>query len=236
MGAPWEIYRLTLPVAANSTRTRISDLYTKAGGQPGYGSVFALSPDHGIGYSVFVAGPAALEDRWSVRAAVGESFVTAAEYAAKENAALNFVGTFANQTEAGTNITLSVEKDHPGLGLKSWFVDGVEWSANLTQPALQLPKGLGVVIRLYPTGISSSSNSSTFLKYRAVSQLTPLTPRAAIEGGKSLFDDGCATWSGTGALENEENLTPVDEFVFEVKGGKLIGVRSSGADTSMERI
>lgn len=50
VGAPWEITRLMIPVSPASTRTRVRDLYLKAGGNVDYTSVIALSPDHGLGY------------------------------------------------------------------------------------------------------------------------------------------------------------------------------------------
>jgi hypothetical protein len=63
VGAPWEISCMTIPVTAGSNRTRVTDLYAKGGGNPPYGAVLALSPEHGIGFSILVAGETALTDR-----------------------------------------------------------------------------------------------------------------------------------------------------------------------------
>lgn len=242
VGAPWEISRLALPVSPGSPRTRISDLYTKLGGQTGYGAVFALSPDHALGFSVLVAGPEALSARFSLRDAVGEAWVTAAEHAAAENAARNFAGTFVDPSVDGTNLTLTVEPDRPGLGLESWFVRGVEWRANLTFPALVLPAA-NLSVRLYPTGLvalppsSPSVNASagaTQLSFRAIPQLLPPVPRAAVEEGQGLFDNGCQSWASVDFWSVDD--FGVDEFVFEVVGGRLDSVANLAAGTSMRRV
>lgn len=239
VGAPWEISRLTLPVSPGSPRTRVSDLYMKVGGQAGYGAVFALSPDHGLGYSVLVAGPSALalEARFTLRDLVGENFLTAAEHAAAENAARNFAGRFVDASVEGTNLTLTVDVDRPGLGLESWFVGGVEWRANLTSPASTLPAA-NLTVRLYPTGlVSPSMNASvgaTQLSFRAIPQVLPRGARAAVEGGQGLFNNGCETWYSVDFWSFDGIGS--DEFVFEVVEGRLEGVRSLVAGTWMRRV
>ncbi|KKZ64183.1 hypothetical protein EMCG_01531 [[Emmonsia] crescens] len=208
VGVPWEINRLALPVSPNSNRTRVSDIYTKSGGQPG--------------------------DRWPLRAAVGESFVVAAEHAAMENAANNFAGIFADEVDRTSNVTLTVDEDHTGLGLKSWFVEGVEWRANISLPGLVLREGIDQAVRLYPTGIESTSEDGcTLLQYRAVPQILPAQPRAAVEGGKGLFDDGCTSWFSTAFFDL--GMGAIDEFVLKVKDGKLVEVRSKVAEKVMKK-
>ena len=242
VGAPWEINRLTLPVSPGSPRTRISDLYTKLGGNAGYSAVFALSPDHGLGYSVLVAGPTAVVERIQLRDVVGEAFVTAAEHAAAENAARKFTGTFVDASVEGANLTLTVDKDRAGLGLESWFVGGVEWRANLTFPARTLPAA-NLSVRLYPTGLVSPSSSSpstnmsagvTQLSFRAIPRTLPPTPRGAVQGGQGLFDNVCQSWSNVDFWSF--NGYGVNEFVFEVVEGRLENVRSVAAGTWMRRV
>ncbi|QGI99558.1 hypothetical protein CEK26_012627 [Fusarium fujikuroi] len=89
VGAPWEITRLTLPTGPESNRTRVSDLYLKAGGTNDYTCFIALSPDHGIGFSILIAGETATPARWPLRDVTGTTFITAAEYAAAESAEKN---------------------------------------------------------------------------------------------------------------------------------------------------
>lgn len=225
VGAPWEINRLSLPIAPNSTRTRVSDLYTKLGGQPKYAGIFALSPDHGLGYSVLVGGPAAVANRAALRDVVAEVFVTAAEHAALENAEQKFTGTFVDEVAQGANITLTVDQDRPGLGLKDIYVNGTNVIAGL----LGLPPPdiapVNVSVRLYPMGVEwrgpEASDATVYSSYRAFAQVVPDNPRADVEGGEGLFDH-CVTWQSVGFWSIGGVAT--DEFVFGTLDGELESV------------
>lgn len=241
VGVLWEIERLALNVSASSSRTRISDLYTKLGANLDYSGVFALSPDHGIGYSILTAGPQASPDRYPLHDAVGTAFVTAAEHGAAANAASNFVGTFADHSTKGTNLTLTVDEDRPGLGLESMFVDGVEWRAKLWGASEEVEAMIGaanITVRLYPRNhpspYSRSSSSdgtaaSKQISFRAVPQILPPGPRSAAEGGQGLFNNGCGSWQSVGFF-------PIDEFVFDIVDGRLESVTSIGAERQMKRV
>ncbi|KPA36893.1 hypothetical protein FLAG1_10309 [Fusarium langsethiae] len=216
VGAPWEINRLTLPVSPKSNRTRISDLYTKLGGNAGYAAVIALSPDHGLGFSILTAGVGAVPARIPLRNAVGTAFITAAERAGWENAKRTYPGTFVDESRNGSNLTITVDEGEPGLGLESFFINGSEWRANLTFPGADPIYGDDILVRLYPIGAKSVSGSTQLSSYRAVPQLKPIVPRSAVEGGEGLFDDGCTTWESVGFWGDG------DEFTFKVVDGKVV--------------
>ncbi|KAJ8107543.1 hypothetical protein OPT61_g8794 [Boeremia exigua] len=219
VGAPWEINRLTLPVSPGSNRTRVSDLYTKAGGQPGYTALFMLSPDHGVGISVLVAGESALGDRWPLRAAAAEAFVTAAEHAGKEYAVENFAGTFVDQADPTSNLTLAVNKDSVGLEIATLFVAGVNAKPAVLLPGGNLPADLDVLLQIYPTGLEfPKDGNSSPLQYRAVTQVLPVAERTG------LFDDVCISWLTVGASEDEQQNS-LDEFILEVMDGKLVSLQ-----------
>ncbi|PTD01230.1 Beta-lactamase-like protein [Fusarium culmorum] len=218
VGAPWEINRLTLPVSPKSNRTRISDLYTKLGGNAGYAAAIALSPDHGIGFSVLTAGVGAVGARIPLRNAVGTVFITAAELAGWDNAKKTYPGTFVDKTRNGSNLTITVDESQPGLGLESFFINGSEWRANLTAPASDPIYGDDITIRLYPMGAKSVSGSTQLISYRAVPQLKPIVPRSAVEGGEGLFDDGCTTWQEVGFWGDG------DDFTFKVVDDEVVSV------------
>ncbi|KAF2716228.1 beta-lactamase/transpeptidase-like protein [Polychaeton citri CBS 116435] len=220
-GAPWEIYRLALPVSPGSTRTRISDLYTKAGGNGVYSAIFALSPDHGIGFSILLGGQGATHDRWPLRNLVGETFVTAAEHAAVERGTETMTGTFVSETLDETNLTLTTDADKPGLGLKEWFIGGVESRANIIQPGAEIPTE-NLTVRLYPTGLRSqgsgcnaaSGSGTELLSFRAIPQVTPVTGRAAAEGGEGMFDGACMGWLSV-------DFFTTDDFVLQFVNGRV---------------
>ncbi|WAO95744.1 Beta-lactamase domain-containing protein [Fusarium falciforme] len=234
VGAPWEINRLTLPVTPGSNRTRVSDLYTKLGGNAGYAAVFALSPDHEIGFSVLVAGPTAVSDRIPLRDVVGTVFVPAAEHAAVENAGVNYAGVFVDESDATSNLTLTIDKGHPGLGLESWNVNGVDWRANLTLPGADPILAASQTIRLYPLGPEteekSSSGDTRRIAFRSVAQIKPISPRAEVEGGEGMFDNGCQTWFDVGFWDS------LDEFVFEVVDGKVVSVENAITQQVLKRV
>ena len=233
-GAPWEIARLTIPVTAGSNRTRVSDLYTKGGGNPPYGAVIGLSPDHGIGFSVLVAGPNALTERWILRDTIASIFIPAAELAAEENAARNFVGTFIDGSMDDTNLTLTIDGGLPGLRVQSMFVNGIDWRANLTtvggadtQPS----------IRLYPSGLVSSLRSAegeVEIVFNAVPYGEPPNPRAAIEGGEGLFDYACTGWLSVGFFYIDGHA--IDQFILHVEDGRLMSVEYGSTGSVMKRI
>lgn len=125
--------------------------------------------------------------------------------------------------EAGTNLTLSVRPDHPGVGLESIFIGGVDWRSNLTnygQPALPEAVLANLSTPMYPTGLATRGNEdgSQRLQYRATPFFLPNvfpTTRAAAEGGVGLFDDVCSQPWLTTAFYNDEQGASIDEFVFE---------------------
>lgn len=225
VGAPWEITRLMLPVSADSNRSRVSDLYIKAGGNGDYTCVLGLSPDHGIGFSILVAGSTASDARWWIRDAVGETFIPAAEFAAVDNAKQNLAGVFVNDNSDGTNITLTVDKDQPGLGIGSYYVEGVD-TVN------------GTSARIYPTGLNSYSRSLASLyksqgkfsvAHRQISQKLPLKPRTAVEGGKGGLFDHSFAW------QSIDFAGPTDEFVLNLVDGRLESVTAPGSGLVFKR-
>ncbi|KAI7774727.1 hypothetical protein LA080_007933 [Diaporthe eres] len=225
VGAPWEITRLMIPVSPASNRTRVCDLYLKAGGNGDYISVIALSPDHGLGYSILVAGSNATDSRWPIRDALGETFVRAAEYAAAENARDSLSGTFASNSSEGTKMTLTVDDDEPGLGLESFHVNGENTIGN-------------AAARLYPTGLYADGTSlaaqykaegTILASHRMITSGLPLAPRAAVEGGQSgdLFDHSFV-WGGVGFFGS------LDEFILV--DGRLTSIRAPYYDLVFKRV
>ncbi|CAI6090795.1 unnamed protein product [Clonostachys chloroleuca] len=230
VGAPWEINRLTIPATPGSNYTRVSDLYTKAGGNGDYTCILALSPDHGIGYTFLIAGSTASSARWPLRQALGEVFIPAAERAAAENAEKNYAGTFVDTSSGNTttNMTITFDKNSTGLGLKSFYFQGAE-SRHLLAGAT---KPIAGSYRVYPTGPSETSQSLAELyrsegtirvSQRIVYYASPLEPRAAALGGEGLFENQFE-WYNVGF----QGAT--DELVFEITDGKLASVTVVGAE------
>ncbi|KAJ3456168.1 hypothetical protein MRS44_016191 [Fusarium solani] len=239
VGAPWEIQRLMIPATPGSNRTRVSDLYTKAGGNGDYTAIIALSPDHGIGYSLLVAGTSATPARWPLRGVLGETFIPAAEHAAAENAKKSLTGTFVAEGAEGTNLTITFDEGKPGLGLESLYFEGVDIRSQI----LGSPEPFPMSVRLYPAGITSSKSLSSLykskgkisVKHTAVISPVPLPPRAAVEGGKGGLFDNSQAWMSIGQFGS------ADEFVFNLVDGKLesvtsIALRDAGVEGDLKRV
>ncbi|KAF4452189.1 Penicillin-binding protein 4 [Fusarium austroafricanum] len=222
VGAPWEITRLTLPTGPDSNRTRVSDLYMKSGGNGDYTCLIGLSPDHGVGFSLLVAGDTAYATpaRWPIRDAVGTTFLTAAEYAAAESAEKNLAGTFVVEGNETTNFTLAVNKNEPGLNITSFWYKGKDALEGYASS------------RMYPMGLYSNSRSlaaqyNTRGKYsvsfRQVSGFPNPPPyRAAVEGGKGGLFDHSFTWMNVGF----DGIS--DDFIFNMDGTKLVSISAIG--------
>lgn len=203
----------------------VADTRLLLGGNEGYSAVLALSPDHQLGFSVLVAGEGALSERWPLRAATATRFVGAAEHAAFEVARRNAAGTFAarhdggsNATAGGTNLTITVSEDHPGLGLPEFFIGGADARINMTDPISDpiMYEGLEMHVRLYPTGLDEETGAQgggKLVKYRAVPQFAPLGPRNVLQGGAGLFDDQCSVYLSTSFFQNAE--TPFGEDYYD---------------------
>lgn len=229
VGAPWEINRLSIPVSANSSRTRISDLYTKLGGNPPYGSVFALSPDHNIGFTINVAP----DVRIALRDVVGEAFVVAAEHAAWENAERNFAGTFVDESAEGRNLTLTVGDDVPGIGLRSWYYEGEEARVAIGGVATTLPPA-NVSVRLYPRGLEREEGNTKRMLFGASAQRRPNNVHADVEGGATMFDRAI-TWQSVD-FNNAPTSFGYDEFLLELVDGRLSSVTNRALNVTMTRV
>ena len=234
VGAPWEINRLQLPVSPGSDRTRLSDLYTKMGANTGYSAGFALSPDHGIGYSLLAVGPYAGDERFPLRDIAGSVFLPAAEAAAAENALVNFAGTFVDENNDQTNLTLVVDDDHPGLRVKSLFEDGADTRSTVW--VSPVAPGTEYVARLYPTNSSPATMSlragkgDVSMAFRSRRETLPLKKHTKPAIGRGIFMDDCITWFVTGFAED------LDEFVFEIVGGRVESVTRSFSGSVFKRV
>lgn len=227
VGAPWEIHRLALPITANGDRTRVLDLYTKLGGNAGYSAIMALSPEHGLGYSVMISGKSAISARYVLRDLVGDAFLPAAEHAAAANAKEKFAGTYTANGLNDTYITLTVDRGHAGFGIKNLRIMGEDARGNLTLPPVD-PAKKNFAVRIYQTGITSpnpglstqySQSGKITYTYRAVFDYTPGQGQGRARNGKSMFMEECESWENVGFFGT------VDELILTVVDGQLQSIQ-----------
>lgn len=133
VGKPWEIMGMNLPVEPDSNSTRVVYLYTKNGGIGGYNAEIILSPDHDIGFVVFVAALGDTSDGagsptlWALNELAIATWIPAVEAAARESAALNFAGTFVSQDGLNSSISLMEVPDYQGLRITKLIYNSTDF-------------------------------------------------------------------------------------------------------------
>ena len=217
VGAPWEIYR--------APSRWPSYLYTKDGDLGVYSSHFSLLPDYGIGFTVLAASAdgnsASHVVTNKMSSLLSETFIPAIEAAARHKANQTYAGRFFDKTSNSTFV-LAIAASDPGLILKQWIVQGIDFIAGLTAQ-LNAPAKL----HLYPTGQHSSDGG--LVVWRAVIERLPQPLDT------STFSENCLSWNGVGNLfAGREDL---DEFVFKIgAGGKAVGVEFAAAGVEAGRV
>lgn len=188
VGAPWEIFSFD--------ESRVVDLYTKVGDLGEYTAMLALSPDHGVGFTVLAAGKSSHESVALVSDLISTTLVPALEQCAKAQARKRFTGTYTLKS-ANSSVTIT-EDDGPGLNVSSWINN----SGDITDMLKKHYKSSEVSVRLYPTGLESPGRIS----FRALMQALP-TP-----DGPGPFSRSCSTWQYVDILLYGN--VGVGEFVF----------------------
>ncbi|KAK5659170.1 hypothetical protein OQA88_1260 [Cercophora sp. LCS_1] len=151
VGMPWEIIRLDLPLfspshppsldssndpndtpadpsdgAPQNVPVRPVDIYAKNGSLGPYCSALAISPDHGIGFTVLTRGYGIIP----LIEIVVDVWIAAAEQAAREEAAQKLAGRYqaegtgSDGAKGETYVELSVKHDRTGLVVDELVVDG----------------------------------------------------------------------------------------------------------------
>jgi hypothetical protein len=124
---------MDLSVESGSNATRVVYLYTKNGGLGGYNAELILSPDHDIGIAVFVARLDPSGDGegaptlWTINELASQTWIPAAEAAARESAGANLAGTFASQDGLNSSIQLSIVPNYQGLRVTQLIYNGTDF-------------------------------------------------------------------------------------------------------------
>lgn len=148
IGRPWEIFRISHPING-----RVSDLYTKEGDADGYSSYLILSPDHGAGFTILIAGKASTTIAINAIADILTSTVIPAlESQAAAEAAHKLAGTYiSTSSRLNSSVTLSV---HPSRGAGLLVTS---WISNGTDIVSWLPSQFSVdELSLFPTDLRSA--------------------------------------------------------------------------------
>lgn len=211
--APWEIFRLPVPVNPILNASRIVDTYSKSGDIGLYSTFFGLVPDYNVGISVLAAGDSPNRQVPPIRGTLVDIFFRAAEAAAKEQARASFTGTFAAR-RLNSSITLSVD-DGPGVLISQWTSNSTNFLANFYYQNYD-------DFRLYPTTLTykPAHDTLTYHKYHLVSLANGGEP---VTGDPwSEFNDYWLQLDGP-----DYNNLAADAFVVGIDGtGRVMSVES----------
>lgn len=213
VGMPWEIWRVS------NLTDHVFDLYTKAGDLPGYSSYLVLSPDYDVGFIVLVAGTDTTVVAEIISDVVANVIFPALETSARQQAQEKYAGKYVN-THCNSSMVLTTQAGVPGITVESWINN----STNMQLLLAGYEGGTsGYDIRLYPTGLKTSSQ----VAYRAIFESLDTVP----DGG--VFSPQCTTWE---TVDNRVyGNVGIDEVVFDLEGGKVTGVTPRAFRTTLKK-
>ncbi|KAK0648682.1 beta-lactamase/transpeptidase-like protein [Cercophora newfieldiana] len=206
LGRPWEIIRARVPISTTSKTTRIVDIYTKQGGGATYTSLIALSPAHNLGISILTAGPTSGPDFRAIKSLALETFIPAAEQAARDTAGTNFAGNYT--LGANSSLDLGLHPDEPGLYIRKLVSNGVDILA-LAGQLKNVAAGSKMAAWLYPMGLAGRAFSGTEVAFRATFGAV----------GVPAAED-CGSWASADQLRY--GGYPADLALFGVAGGGAV--------------
>ncbi|KAF4963135.1 hypothetical protein FSARC_8848 [Fusarium sarcochroum] len=246
VGMPWEIRRMELPApkstqsSSDKTPTRLLDLYTKNGGLGAYYAQIALSPDHGLGFTVTQAGRSRTDGsdtRFQELSIISEMItdviVPAFEAAAAEQVTRNLAGTYSASDGSGMKITIVGLDGHLGLGVQNWTMGDLDllvsyYAALSSSDKSPTSASPGARLRLYPVGLHGNGQ----VAFRGV--YGPGTNESSFLQPNKPWMGGCAAWGSVG--EPAYGNVGLDDFVFDVnETGKAVAVTARGVRQTLQR-
>lgn len=216
VGAAWEIFRV-------SYNSRPVDIYTKAGGMPGWSSYIVFVPDYNVAGVINACGNQPDGPANDMLDIFTTSVIPAMDSLARKQAYI-YVGRYSGpcsglQCDPDAKSTLELAIDSgPGLRIKGWTNNGKSILDVLAADNGMKVKDLEV--RLYPVGEGN--------KWRmAVEKASHRVDTARVPS------EACFAWLWVDTMRYASY--PVDEFTFDVKDGRVISVKNSGLRASLNK-
>jgi hypothetical protein len=220
VGVAWEIFRITdLPLEF----PRAIDVYTKAGGVPGYGSYMVLIPEYDVAITVNAAGGETSYTSIELLDTLVTAVVPYADSLARSQAQDKYAGTYKFSSPTSNDTLVLSSTSGPGLAVDALTINNV--------PVLQaLAAGQKIPFknfspRLYPTDPDSLGTQAE--NWRML--LDQKTPAKKLWGGLD-----CMSWNlGDPARYVRE---PLDTFVFHTEGSKVVSVELLGWRVRLDKV
>jgi hypothetical protein len=134
--------------------------------------------------------------------------VPAFEAAAREQAIVNFAGTYVNPNISMT-LTVAVEDGLPGLGIHNWTIGELD-ALRLYSFIVGIPDTVEPSLRLYPMNLAGGEKT----RFRGVYEVLQNDFTASSTGGNGVFTSGCLPWGNVGGIQY--NNVGFDDFDFLV--------------------
>lgn len=251
VGAPWEIIRAPRPASLitnsseNVTATQKFQtwIYTKEGDLGSYSSLFALIPDLDIGFTVLTAGTAAHPLVILLSDILTETWIPSLFEQARLEASAVYAGAY---TDSATNSSVIItapdaDDEDPGLLLTQLIYNGTDFLKQLGNVVLQLPQGVNLTVRLYPSGLKDiramqGAVGSEVEGWRA----TPDVQGADIEQAQTLGAFQLACWAWNGIAGSGYAGISFDDLRFRVQTSsdgsrKAVGFEAAALRVNMTR-
>jgi CubicO group peptidase (beta-lactamase class C family) len=215
VGRPWEIYSLT-----TDGPSPIIPIFQVRGNVGLYSSHIGLVSDYGVGFVILGADSEHNPDLNAYADVISIAMIPALEQNAIIQASIAFAGTysFAVTNTSGSliaSLTIAQATDStPGISLTNFTSGTTDIHALYAKLNGIEPQNLS--FRLYPTDLVDITQKATRMAFRAIFQDI-----------KELGDAGtptCDTWRSIDKLQL--NGVGIDEFVFEIKGSRVIGIEA----------
>ncbi|KAI1274718.1 beta-lactamase/transpeptidase-like protein [Xylaria sp. FL0933] len=215
VGSPWGVRRL--PFLQNSTY-QFATTYNKLGSIGKYSALLAIIPDFDIGFTVAAAGdlPAGLVT--DIADALSNTYLPTLHAIARNQANITYAGVYTSDT-ANSSLTISVDEDHPGLGVGPWVSNGV----NMMGLSVALAGNISAnywgdmqpSVRLYPSGLwDPLANGGRRVGFKATFE------DISLPGVANPYTTDCSTWVTVSGIAYGSQ--PLDEFIFEFDGNETV--------------
>ncbi|KAJ4356512.1 uncharacterized protein N0V89_004546 [Didymosphaeria variabile] len=203
VGRPWEIYSLS-----DTPISPVIPVYQVRGNVGLYASHIGLVPDYNMGFVILAADSEGSPDLNAHADIIATELIPALEQSAIVEASTAYAGTYVSDS----NMTLVVAQatdSSPGLSVSHFRLGDKDIRAAYAELNSIDPENLS--FRLYPTNVGGDGKQMVF--------------RASFQDVSALADAGtptCDTWRYIDQFQLHG--VSLDEFVFEIKGGKAVGV------------
>ncbi|TGJ82356.1 hypothetical protein E0Z10_g6422 [Xylaria hypoxylon] len=223
------------PTAMAHSTYQFATTFNKLGSIGKYSTLLAVIPDFDIGFSVAAAGeiPAALVT--SIADTLSNTYLPTLQEIARSQANATYAGFYRSVDKAlNSSLTISVDENHPGLGVGGWISNGTNLMALVVALSLNISReywaDIESSVRLYPSGLwDATANGGRRVGFKATFEDLS-SPSVA-----NPYTTDCATWVSVSSVAYGSQ--PLDEFIFDVDAsGTVLAVENAALRNRLVKV